>query len=117
MKQENNDLNLIAAELERKNPEKGPIIPLESVLRWMASPDVEVKGAVYALTSNEDQTRRIQPPLTLEVDTGFVLSYFAQCIAEDPPVDSMFADSAFPHAPTSLTGSRSSGAIRRCQGP
>jgi hypothetical protein len=95
MKQENDDLNLIAAELERKNLEKGQVIPLESVLRWMASPDVEVKGAVYALTSKEEQTRRIQPPLTLEVDTSFVLSYFAQCIVEDPPVGSMFADSRF----------------------
>lgn len=95
MKQENDDLNLIAAELERNNPEKDQVIPLELVLRWMASLDVEVKGAVYALTSKEEHTRRIQPPLTLEIDASFVLSYFAQCIVEDPPIDSMFADSRF----------------------
>lgn len=89
------DLEILRCELERKRLEHAPAIPRESVLKWMANPDVEVKGAVYALTSNEEQTQRISPPLTLEMDRQFVLSYFGQCIAEDPPQASEFAESRF----------------------
>ena len=57
------------------------IIPKEHVLAWMQEKDLEVRGAVYELTSKAWD--RIQPVPTMEEQCNFMLQYLLDCICEN----------------------------------
>ncbi len=57
------------------------IIPKEQVLAWMQETDLEVRGAVYELTSKE--WNRIQPEPTMEEQCNFMLQYLLDCVYEN----------------------------------
>ncbi|WP_281184531.1 hypothetical protein [Trichlorobacter lovleyi] len=57
------------------------IIPRDLILSWMQEKDLEIRGAVYTLTSKA--WYRIQPELTKEEQCYFMLHYLLDCIRED----------------------------------
>jgi hypothetical protein len=57
------------------------IIAKEQVLAWMQEKDLELRGAVYELTSKA--WNRIQPEPTMEEQCNFMLQYLLDCIREN----------------------------------
>ena len=62
-------------------------IARETVLRWMASEDLEALGAVYLFVSDRTYYAALDRPLGFRETGGFVLIYLGRCIAEDPSGD------------------------------
>ena len=62
-------------------------IARETVLRWMASDDLEALGAVYLFVSDRAYYAALDKPLGFRQAGGFVLIYLGRCIAEDPSGD------------------------------
>ena len=59
----------------------------ETVLRWMATDDLEALGAVYLFVSDRTYYAALDQPLGFREAGDFVLIYLGRCIAEDPSGD------------------------------
>jgi len=60
---------------------KDGIILKEQALAWMQEQDLEIRGAVYELTSKA--WNRIQPEPSMEEQCNFMLQYLLDCIREN----------------------------------
>lgn len=61
--------------------ETDEIISKDKVLGWMRETDIEVRGAIYELTSKA--WNRIQPEITMYEQCNFMLQYLIDCIHDN----------------------------------
>jgi hypothetical protein len=59
------------------------LIPKAHVIKWMRESDIEVRGAVYELTSKA--WNRIQPELSMDEQCRFMLQYLMDCLRDNNP--------------------------------
>jgi hypothetical protein len=63
------------------------VVTRETLLRWMASDDLEALGAAYLFVSDRTYYAALEKPLGFRQAGDFVLIYLGRCIAEDPAGD------------------------------
>ncbi|GAB4373313.1 MAG: hypothetical protein Kow00128_22790 [Deltaproteobacteria bacterium] len=79
------ELEEIKAEFEElTGVKKATPISKERVLAWMQSKDIQVLGAVCYLIFDKRCYPRIEPPLTINDFSGFLMHYYGRCFRENP---------------------------------
>jgi hypothetical protein len=58
-------------------------LPRDVLASWMASSDIEVQGAAYALLKKVGHALKVVPPPAPEDIDAFFLAYLARCMGED----------------------------------
>lgn len=61
-----------------------PAIPLDKVLTWMGSEDIEALCVLSHLIRNPEYFSRIQPAVSFEEYKDFFLHYYSRCLVENP---------------------------------
>ena len=79
-------LSEIISELERTAP-----LERATVLGWMQTDDLEAAGALMSLLADEEQFKRIQPPLADRECFSFIAKYYERTLLESP--DGEWSDS------------------------
>lgn len=62
-------------------------IPKRKILEWMRSPDLQVRGCIYAMIVDDKRGNLIKPALEFDDYYGFVVPYLEQCIEENPDLE------------------------------
>ncbi len=83
------------------------VIRRDQILQWAQSEDIEALGALSFLLFDPEDSRRIEPNLTITDYMAVELPYLERCLRNDP--QSRFADSRWSADPCWQAGSRASG--------
>jgi hypothetical protein len=59
-------------------------VPKPTVLKWMRSPDLHARGALYSLITDGACARMVTPPLEFDDYYPFVVEYLEECIEKNP---------------------------------
>jgi len=84
---------IVYSAFERAGSEANFSVPKESVLTWMRTSDLSVRGVLYTMLTTRDRAACISPPLKYEDYDQFVWSYLFDCIEKNP--DDEWADSRY----------------------
>jgi hypothetical protein len=81
----------IVAASRRLREDSGFTLSRDQVMEWATTDDLEALGALHFLLFDPEDSRRIEPNLTLAEYMDAELPYLERCLREDP--QSQFADS------------------------